>query len=635
MTGVIGLVAFVVLVAAAAWAFVRAHARGPLDALVLATVWSAALTVACVTALSAFRVLLPVALLALAAVAVSAAWRFAPASRAPFPRPSHDFWTAALVALPAAWFAAVALRLVWAAPEAGNDDLAYHLPRLGYWIQMRAAVPFVAGNMRAGSMPAAGDVLALVPALFLKSDRACALVQLAAALLTSAAIVRAARALGATRLGAAVAGLAWLAIPSVLEQATWTLVDLVAAFFVTAAAACAAGRGGCPLRWAAALAAAALAVFTKTHVAVLAGPLALYAGWRLVRDHPRARVPLALGAVPAALLLGGAFHLQNAAVWGDPSGLVANRSLVVHPSPASFWKNLVLALSPVERFLTADAGPLGRVRLSASEPGLGIFFLAAASATAATLAFAAVRGERRALRPWLALAGLAAGGSAAICFALRHQPSQARYLLPGAALTAVAFAWTFDRLFRPRALRVSVAVLACVATKDVMDHAVPVERYLRSRPRYVDLQPLADAVAALPDGARVGVVTSAYFPEQLFFDGGYRLRIVPLTYSVPRTPEALAGLDALWFETRDCGLAVFRPAPRPVARFPDRSWRASATYDADFTRAYDDSKEWLDLRPTFAALAATRAWSVALRHPRGLWLVRGAGTPADPGGLCG
>src|SRR4030095_1386080 len=116
----------------------------------------------------------------------------------------------------------------------------------------------------------------------------------------------------------------------------------------------------------------------------------------------------------------------------------------------------------------------------------------------------------------------------------------------------------------------------------VLWHAVVFERYLRTHPRYRELQPLADAVGRIPSGARIGILSGAFFPENLFFSDGYRHVVLPLSYDSPRTREALERLrlHPLWVETvGGCGTVVFRrdfTAPPPAA---DRSRRPSADYD--------------------------------------------------------
>lgn len=638
MTGAAGLLAFAGLVGAAAWAIVRRRARGALEALHDTAAWSAAIAVACAFALTPLRALTAPGMLALAAAAAAVAWTSVarpapPASAGPGTAPDR---LPLLVAATIAAFVGLSLQTAWRAPEAGHDNLAYHLPRIGYWIEQRAVAPFVAGNMRAGSLPPDGEVLALVPALFLGHDRACGLVQLAAAVLTSAAIAVTARRLGTSTLAAALAGLCWLAVPSVLDQALWTLNDVLVSFFLAAAAAFLVRRD--TYGHVGALVAAALATFTKTHVAAFTAPLAVHVLWRIARDRSRARTLVAILGPPAVLLLGGLFHLQNLRVWGDPAGLASNRWLVVHPSAASFVKNAAFAFGSLARVFTGDGGLVRRVWLAACEPGFGLFWLAPAIVSVAMLAWAVLRTrphDREALRPWLGFAAWALGGGAVACAMLRHQPSQVRYLLPAGALLTVTFAWAFDRVVRRSWMRAAATALACAGSGLVMWHWVVFERALRAQPRYRELQPLADAVARLPAGARIGVLAGAYFPESLFFEA-YRFRVVPLSYDPPRTKEAfdVHHLDALWVETLGaCGTTVFRRTFAPPASEADRSWRASAGYDADFTRAYDAAVEWVDARPTLLAAAAA-GWTVRWRSDRGAWLVREGGEPIDPAAIC-
>src|SRR5262249_12817440 len=93
----------------------------------------------------------------------------------------------------------------------------------------------LANNPRIGTFPPNGDLLALLPVLFLRSDRLCGFAQLLACYGTGLAIYGTARRLTARRSSAALAALTWFAIPSVLLQCTVTVVDLIPAFFVASA----------------------------------------------------------------------------------------------------------------------------------------------------------------------------------------------------------------------------------------------------------------------------------------------------------------------------------------------------------------------------------------------------------------
>ena len=358
---------------------------------------------------------------------------------------SRDLWWVA-AAVPIGLFVLATAHTIWSAPETGADNLAYHLPRLGYWQQQRAVAPFVAGNVRAGSFPPNGNVLQLPPVLFLGHDRFCGLVQLAAAALTSAAIHGLARGLGATTFGAAMAALCWFAIPCMLEQAGRSLVDVTASFFVAAAAfflaRFPAGAFG-PLST---LACVAIAAGVKTPTLVLGLPLAAAALWRLRRDHPRLLARVALASPMALLALGGFYHLECARVWSDPNGLASVRWIVLSPSLASLGKNAEMAALPFLALLgSSGAGSLPRAAWSAATGyGFGLGWLAMGALTGALLAVAALRTPRGA-RAWAALWALGFGGALVLCFALRHQDAVLRFLLPAAALLTPTFAWTFDR----------------------------------------------------------------------------------------------------------------------------------------------------------------------------------------------
>ena len=564
---------------------------------------------------------------------------------------SRDLWWVA-AAVPIGLFVLATAHTIWSAPETGADNLAYHLPRLGYWQQQRAVAPFVAGNVRAGSFPPNGNVLQLPPVLFLGHDRFCGLVQLAAAALTSAAIHGLARGLGATTFGAAMAALCWFAIPCMLEQAGRSLVDVTASFFVAAAAfflaRFPAGAFG-PLST---LACVAIAAGVKTPTLVLGLPLAAAALWRLRRDHPRLLARVALASPMALLALGGFYHLECARVWSDPNGLASVRWIVLSPSLASLGKNAEMAALPFLALLgSSGAGSLPRAAWSAATGyGFGLGWLAMGALTGALLAVAALRTPRGA-RAWAALWALGFGGALVLCFALRHQDAVLRFLLPAAALLTPTFAWTFDRAAGARARRFAIAAVVWLGLGLLLWRWSGNERAVRHRDgrplerteRFgADLQPLADAIAGLDarPGARVGLLTPDYFPEGVFFGPRYRNRVVPLSYDPPPTLAAIEALDldALWVETREaCTIVRFRRAfERPPARL-ERNRRARPdSYDEDFVRAFGESMERADLKPTLRALAdPVSTWRVRQATPRGALLRKGHGRRVDVRELCG
>jgi hypothetical protein len=652
------LLAFLLLIVAAAWVICGPHVRTGDEVAVSVAVWSAALVITCTTALSLVRALTAGWLLALAGAVAAAAWGWRrrrgsdPDGGAGRDSPARDdhWWVAC--AAPIVLFVFAMALAIWSGPETGGDNLAYHLPRLGYWQQQRAVAPFLAGNVRAGSFPPNGNVLQLPPVLFLGHDRFCGLVQLMAAVLTAAAVHGLARGLGATAFGAAMAALCWLAIPCMLEQAGRSLVDVSASFFVAAAAFFLARWRKDAFGPLSALVCVAIAAGVKTHTLALGLPLAAASLWRLGRGHRHLLLRAALVSPLAGLALGGAYHLRCVGVWSDPNGLASVRWVVLCPSLASLRKNAELVGLPMLSLLRPPPGASLPAALwsAATGYGFGVGWLAMGALTGLLLLLSVLR-PPRAARAWAALWALAAGGALVLCFTLRHQDAVLRFLLPAAALLTPTFAWTFDRVAGSRARRLAVAALVGLGVGVLLWRWTGNERALRHRDgrtlarseRFgADLQPLAAAVGALDLGpsARWGLLTPDYFPEGIFFGPRYRNRLVPLSYQPPQSLQEIERLDlrALWVDTREaCTVVLFRrDFAWPAAR-PQRNRRARAdSYDEDFVQAYGESVYRADLKPTLRALAdPSSTWGVWLATPRGALFVKDGGRRADARELCG
>lgn len=661
LAGACALSAFLASVAATAWIVCGPRTRTAVDAAVGVAAWSAALIVSYSTLLSVPRLLTASGMLALAALVAAGAWGWrwarrgskadAPDPTVPAPPGEVAWWLAG--AAPIVVFVVLTAHTVWRAPETGSDNLAYHLPRLGYWLQQQAVAPFVAGNARAGSFPPNGNVLQLVPVLFLRHDRFCGLVQLAAAVFTSAALYGIARGLGATAFGASLAALCWFGIPCVLEQAARSMVDVTASFFVAATVffLVRGPRGAyAPITG---LACSALAIGTKTPAAVFALPLAAACAWRLWRDRPRALAGVAGLGLPAILALGGSFHIANARVWSDASGPASIRWVVLFPSLASLGKNAELVAHPFVTLLAwrGEARFVDTAWAAATGYGFGLGWLALSALTGILLAAGLIRRSRRRCWPWAALWALGCGGALALCFALRHQDAVLRFLLPAAALVTPTFAWTFDRLAATSGRRCLAMALAGAGVSLLLWRWEGSERFSRRRDgrdlarseRFgPDLEPLAATAATLDLGPRPhwGLLTPDYFPEGVFFGPRYRNRLVPLSYEPPRNLGEIErlGLDALFVDTRDgCSIALFRREfARPVAR-PQQNRRARPdSYDEDFVRAYGESVLRVDLKPTVRALAdPSSGWGVVTTTARGALFVKGRGDRVDVARLCG
>jgi len=648
--GVLGLVSLVCLVGAAAWVLCRPRSGNAIDTLVALAVWSAAITVGCVWALSLARALTPWTLLGLAAAAAAfARWRAPSATKHAIDwLPTRGERWLLLGVSPLVVFVALAFSAAARMPEFGPDNLAYHLPRLGYWMQQRAVDSILANDPRIGAFPPNGNVLQLVPVLFLRHDRLCGFVQLAAAVGTAGAILGLARALHASSFAASVAGVSWLAIPCMLEQADRSFVDVTAAFFVAASACFAFRPRATAFEALTALLSAGLAIGTKTQVAVLALPLALASGWRLWRDHRRAARRAAAWAPIVVLALGGWFHLRNLVVWSDAGGPASVRWVVVFPSLPSLAKNLELALRP----LTLPANPgqpaIDVLRAAVTSYGLGLSWLLLALVASALLVFDLLRGRDPRVRAWCLVAAGGGLGGLALCFALRHQDAIVRFLLPAAALYTATFAWAFDRVGSRPWRQVGIAVLVwgtvgfLVWRWHFANRGWPLPaRYVSERTRYgPDLEAVAGAIDALPGGARVGVLAWQYFPERVFFGERFQHRVIPLSHDAPGTLAEIEALrlDGLWLDTSArCQVELFRRdfvAPRG---WNDRRWRATANaFDGDFIRAFGIAVSLVDRTATARALAEPGSdWGVVARSSRGALLVKGRGVPAGAARLCG
>ena len=137
-------------------------------------------------------------------------------------------------------------------------------------------------------------------------------------------------------------------------------MDLIASFFTAAALAFAvAGRaGGGAAVWTC-LAAAALAVGTKTQTMVIAFPAAAFAVGTAVRSGRR----LSWRSLAAVVALVGALAavgpVQNQLRFGSPHGFASVAWLISDPGMASLAKNVQLVLAPLNPTLEASGCPTG------------------------------------------------------------------------------------------------------------------------------------------------------------------------------------------------------------------------------------------------------------------------------------
>jgi hypothetical protein len=251
---------------------------------------------------------------------------------------------------------------------------------------------------------------------------------------------------------------------------------------------------------------------------------------------------------------------------------------------------------------------------------------------------------------WRLPAALALAAGLVLLALLRHQHAVYRFVLPLGGVLAVLHAHTFDRLADGRAWRrwamlgLAWAAAALVLVQHARWHAVKRRaggQWVSQTSRYgKDLEPFAAEMRRRTGPLRVGVVTNQYFPHGLFFGRGYRHTVVPLSYDPPTTAAAIDALrlDALWVSLgAGCHVDLFRRDFEPPRAQPTTSWApATRGFDDDFMRAYQESVERVDVRPTLRALAdpASR-WGVVASSPAGVLYVRGEGRHVGVHRLCG
>ncbi len=153
------------------------------------------------------------------------AWRFT------FPRPENFSEWAAALGIGALLL--LALVVAVAAPPVTVDVLNYHLPRQLMWLQQGSLAHFVTANDRQLVMPPLAEVIGLQWFALTGGDRWANLPQWFAYALLPVAVLRAARAGGATRGTAALA--AWLAVclPMAWHEASNGKNDLQGALWLT------------------------------------------------------------------------------------------------------------------------------------------------------------------------------------------------------------------------------------------------------------------------------------------------------------------------------------------------------------------------------------------------------------------
>ncbi|HEY3334695.1 MAG TPA: hypothetical protein VGK16_05595 [Candidatus Limnocylindrales bacterium] len=230
---------------------------------------------------------------------------------------------AALVAATLCWRVFLALRL----PIVDYDGWSYHLVFVDVWLQHDALVPVLQRPWTAG-YPAAGELLTTWLMAFTRDDSLAGFTSLLPIPLAIVVTAGLARAVGASRRTAALAGLVFGMTPALVGLAGTSYVDAasVAAVVATWWLGLRVVRAERDLSLVLLLGiASGLALGTKGSNALLVGLVVAVAGVALLvelaRGTPRARREAAGRLVVLALpmlVLGGSWYLKNLLLFGNP-----------------------------------------------------------------------------------------------------------------------------------------------------------------------------------------------------------------------------------------------------------------------------------------------------------------------------
>jgi hypothetical protein len=216
-----------------------------------------------------------------------------------------------------AWVYTLALGLF--TPPREWDSLAYHLPRVAFWLQQNAVgyVPH-ANDPRLNANPPGAEIGVLTTMAASGGDRLVALPQLSALVVLVLGVAGIARRIGLSPRAAVFGALIFATLPIVAVQAPTTYNDLVVASFLVAFGYAALRARGPDLLIASA--SLALALTTKLTTVVALPVIALVA----LAACPRGRRLRLAGASLVGLLLGSPWYVVNLAHTGHADGALAS-----------------------------------------------------------------------------------------------------------------------------------------------------------------------------------------------------------------------------------------------------------------------------------------------------------------------
>lgn len=664
----------------AGWQVAAYKTANPLDGILGFMLWVFALIVLYSTLLSFFYALSPSLMCLLAVGGAGCTWLIARRYPAYFDASglfrriisrfrsivfAREGWIPIVVFIILVIFGLFSFITALAAPEIGADNLAYHLPRLGYWLQFRAVEPFLANNPRIGTFPATGNIIQLLPVLFLRTDRFCGLVQLICCYGTGIAIFGISRKLGATVSAASLAALLWFSIPSVLGQITISLVDIIIAFFVATSVYFMLSYRHHRSMFAliAAFVSCSLAVGVKSQAAALALCIGLYCIWQCRFHKPLHRKIFMVAASISLLFLALPFYLENYFLMHSISGIDANQLIHIHPSISSLLKNTELILAPTffwfwfPPFKNNTDIPYHNIFEASRVEGIGLIWLSVCLTSITYIVVRLFLKNRLQIKPAAIVVGFGVFFLTFILFVMRHQPSVNRFALAALPIITPASALFLDGvalknkktrfIFTTLIVAAVIYVMRFYALDNFLSRLVPASRPaflignlnkilpLDEESRYYDaLSPFAHAINEMSKahGIRIGLLTPQYSREGFAFGNGYTNTVVPLSYNPPQTTFDLdkLQLDALWISASTGNqLQLWHVTLPKSIDVADKSWQVTTfkTYDKDFLRAHEHAVFYQDISPILSSLIGTSSdWHLVLANETGLLFAKGRDT---------
>ena len=314
------------------------------DALLCASIAFGAATVLFTEGLSQFGAIRPVpaatAWASVVACASFAAWRNR--ARRPMlsmPRGCEIWFPAATIAAMGGLAALIGVTALVSAPNSA-DAMAYHLPRVFYWIQHADVALYPTHYLNQVMLQPFAEYLTLQTWLVSGGDQFANMPQFCSYLLCIAGASMVARELGAGARGQVLAAVTCATLPNVVLQASGAKNDLALTaalvLFLYFGLRYGADRRRDDLAYAAI--AGALALFTKGTAYLFLPPLALVVvGWS--GDRKRTFGKLAAAGAAATLLLNGPFYARNVRLSGSPLGFDS-----AHADGLFRWQNEPLSL---------------------------------------------------------------------------------------------------------------------------------------------------------------------------------------------------------------------------------------------------------------------------------------------------